>query len=173
MTTTVKRIVKFSALTDMHARIEVDVPEADKDNIEAIVELARERLDPSDFDLPDEGAVPIVDSEEAYEVEDEDGEIIGTMPQASYDDIVDGMKSSDLLKFVHAVAAAFPPDASRDRFGRINGYRNTDLLRELSLKYQVGGCSYTDEQVGKVAAALLAAIGTPPGPHLGTLAIYV
>jgi len=29
----------------------VDAPVADKDNIEAIVELAREKLDPSDFDL--------------------------------------------------------------------------------------------------------------------------
>jgi len=61
-----------------------------------------------------------------------------------------------LLAFVRAVVAAFPPGASRDRFGRINCPRDLDQLRELAVKYEIGSCDYVDERVGKVASAILA-----------------
>ena len=64
----------------------------------------------------------------------------------------------DLLAFVEAIATAFPEGAERDRFGRyVDGLiLQREALRQLAMKYKVGGSYDAQEQAGKVARALLA-----------------
>ena len=67
----------------------------------------------------------------------------------------------DLLAFVEAIASAFPEGAERDRFGRYaDGLnREREALRQLAVKYRVGGGYDTQDQAGKVARAILAESG--------------
>lgn len=70
----------------------------------------------------------------------------------------------DLMeRFVRAVAAAFPQDATRDRFGRYNGWRNTDALQKLVValskdypKLVPNGGYDTQDQAGMCARAIIA-----------------
>lgn len=64
------------------------------------------------------------------------------------------MRTQDLLDFVNAVAAAFPKDCTKDRFGRYIGYRDTGKLRELAKKYQTGPADLVTDQLGDVARAI-------------------
>lgn len=68
------------------------------------------------------------------------------------------MTESDLIEFVKAVAAAFPENAPRDRLGRyLEGLQvERTALRDLAVKYRVGGSFDAQDQAGKVARALLA-----------------
>lgn len=61
----------------------------------------------------------------------------------------------DLAQFVRCIAETFPPDITRDRFGRVTGPRDESLRRHLANKHQIGGCVYADEQLGKIALSLL------------------
>jgi len=64
----------------------------------------------------------------------------------------------DLWKFVEAIEKAFPEGAERDRFGRyLDGLQiEREDLRQLALKYRIGGCYDVQDQAGKVARAILA-----------------
>lgn len=64
------------------------------------------------------------------------------------------MRTQDLLDFVNAVAAAFPKDCPRDRYGRLIGARDTNPLRDLAKKYNTGPADLVIDQLGDVARAI-------------------
>jgi hypothetical protein len=59
-----------------------------------------------------------------------------------------------MRRFLEAIAAAYPENAPRDRYGRIM-QANTNPLRDLAVEYKVGGCQDVADQAGKVARAIL------------------
>ena len=65
----------------------------------------------------------------------------------------------DLIAFIEAIAKAFPEGAKRDRFGRYEEglQMEREPLRQLAVKYQIGGAFDTQDQAGKVARAILKA----------------
>lgn len=66
------------------------------------------------------------------------------------------MRTQDLLDFVNAVAGAYPENCAMDRFGRYIGVRDCAPLRKLAVKYKVGLCATTEEQIGRIARAIQA-----------------
>ena len=68
------------------------------------------------------------------------------------------MTFEEFQAFVEAVAKAFPENARRDRFGRYEEglQREREPLRQLALKYRIGGAFDTQDQAGKIARAILA-----------------
>lgn len=64
-------------------------------------------------------------------------------------------RTEDAMALTRALAEAYPEHCAMDRFGRYIGTRNCNPLRELAMKYQVGVCSTTEEQVGRVARAII------------------
>jgi hypothetical protein len=82
--------VKFSALTDMIARVEVEA-----ETPEQAVELAKGEVEAAHFEIPEDGAEPIQDSYEAFAVEDDEGEEVLTLPQKSYSDVAAAITGAD------------------------------------------------------------------------------
>ncbi len=64
------------------------------------------------------------------------------------------MRTQDLLDFVNAVAAAYPKDCPKDRYGRLIGARNTNPLTELAKKYGTGPAELVTDRLGDVARAI-------------------
>lgn len=67
--------------------------------------------------------------------------------------------TKDLIAFVKAIEAIFPHDAPRDRFGRYVESRNTELLRQLAIKYKIeNGGEDSMDQAGMVARNIIKAM---------------
>ncbi len=81
--------VRFSALGDLRASIDVDAQTP-----QDVVAIARSRLDAGDdpdacFELPDNGIDPIVGTTEAISVDDAEGDEVLTLPYTSGNEIAD------------------------------------------------------------------------------------
>jgi len=109
-----KFTVKFSALTDMLAYVEVEA-----DTPEAAVDVAMEQVESADFDLPEDGAEPLADTWEAFEVQDDDGETVLELTQATHLEIAnatallagltalrDAVKQQPFASWPHAAVTA-------------------------------------------------------------------